>query len=60
MKGRDQFKDLAIDGRVNVQEIVCEVVEWMHPAQNRHQKLLLVNTVVNLRQPVKVGNLLTD
>jgi hypothetical protein len=37
-------------------EIGCEDVDWMHLAQDRAQWRALVNTVMNLHVPQKVGN----
>jgi len=35
-------------------------VDWIHLAQDREQLWALVNTVKNLRVPLKVGNFLTE
>jgi len=37
--------------RMYIREIVWEVVDWIHLAQNRDQWRVLVNTVKNLRFP---------
>jgi ERCC4-type nuclease len=37
--------------KIDLREIECEAVEWMHLAQNRVQCRELVNTVTNLRIP---------
>jgi hypothetical protein len=37
--------------RMYLREIGCEVVEWMHLAQDREQWRALVNTVMKLRVP---------
>jgi hypothetical protein len=39
-------------------EIECESVEWMHLTQDRDQWRAVVNTVMNLQVPLKVGNFL--
>jgi hypothetical protein len=39
--------------RMNLREIVWEVVEWIHLAQNKDQWQALVNMVMNLRGSVK-------
>jgi hypothetical protein len=36
---------------LNLREIGCEVVDWMHLAQDRNQWRAVVNTVMNLRVP---------
>jgi hypothetical protein len=36
---------------MNLMEIGCEVVDWMHLAQDRDQWRAVVNTVMNLRVP---------
>jgi len=35
----------------DLREIICEVVDWMHLAQDRDQWQAVVNTVMNLRGP---------
>jgi hypothetical protein len=35
----------------DLREIICEVVDWMHLAQDRDQWQPVVNTVMNLRGP---------
>jgi len=37
--------------RTDLSEIVCEVVGWIHLAQDRDQRRAVVNTVMNLRVP---------
>jgi hypothetical protein len=39
-------------------EIGCEVIEWMYLPQDRNQQRAVVNTVMNLRVPIKGGKLL--
>jgi len=36
---------------MNLREIWCEVVDWMHVAQDRDQWRAVMNTVTNLRAP---------
>jgi hypothetical protein len=43
--------------RKNVREIWWKVVELIHLAQDREQWWAVVNTVMNLRVPLKAGNL---
>jgi hypothetical protein len=45
--------------RMDLREIGWEGVDWIHLAQDRDQWLAVVNTVMNLRVPYKVGNFLT-
>jgi hypothetical protein len=55
LKGRDQLEDLGMDGKINIRidlrEIWWEGLEWIHLAQDRDQRRVLVNTVTNLRVP---------
>jgi len=37
-----------------------ESVDWLHLAQDRDQWHVLMNTVMKLRIPYKVGNFLTN
>jgi hypothetical protein len=46
--------------RINHREILWEVVDGMHLAQDRDQWRAVVNTVMNFRGPQNVGNLLTS
>jgi hypothetical protein len=50
---RHRWEDIRIDLRET------EVVHWMHLAQDRDQWQDLVNMVMNLCIPKKVGNFLT-
>jgi hypothetical protein len=44
--------------KVNVKEIECEVVDWIHLAQDRHQSQAVVSTVISHCVPQNVGNFL--
>jgi hypothetical protein len=46
--------------RMDLWEIGCEGVGWIHLAQDRDQSRALMNTVMNLRIHKKVGNFLTS
>jgi len=46
--------------RVDLREIVLECVDRMHLAQGRGQWRAVVNTVMNLRIPLKAGNFLSE
>jgi hypothetical protein len=35
--------------KMDIKEILCEVTDWIHVAQDREQLRALVNTVMNLR-----------
>jgi len=41
---------------MNIRERGCDVVDWIHLSQNRDRWRAIVNTVMNLRVPQKVGN----
>lgn len=41
---------------MNLKEVVSEVVDWIHLAQNKDRWQALVNTVMWLRVPYKTGN----
>jgi len=45
---------------MSLREIGWGGVDWMHLAQDRDQWPSLVNAVMNLRVPQKVGNFLTE
>jgi hypothetical protein len=42
---------------MNFKEIRWECVDWMHLAHDRVQRRDLMNMVMNLRVPLKAGNL---
>jgi hypothetical protein len=46
--------------RMDVREIGWESVDWINLAQDRDQWRAVVNTAMNLRVPMKKGNLLTS
>jgi hypothetical protein len=46
--------------KINLMEIGLEGVDWIHLAQNREWWQALVNIVMNLQVPYKVGNFLTE
>jgi hypothetical protein len=43
LKGTDHFED---NIKMDHKEIVWEVVDWIHVAQDRHQWRALVNTIM--------------
>jgi hypothetical protein len=50
LKGRDYLRRRLEDNiRMDVREIVWEVVDWIHLAQDGNQWRAIFNTVVNLR-----------
>jgi hypothetical protein len=54
-KGRDRSEHLGVDGKIiiimDLKEIGWEVVNWMHPSQDKVLWRILVNMVMNLRVP---------
>jgi hypothetical protein len=45
---------------MDLKEIRWEIVEWIHLIQDGNKWQAVVNTVMNLRVPYKVGNFLTS
>jgi hypothetical protein len=45
---------------MDLREIGWEVVDWIRLTQDRDQWRAVVNTVMNLRVPEKMGNFLTS
>jgi hypothetical protein len=59
---RDHSEDLGVDVniiRMNHREIVWEYMDWIHLAQDRDQRRVLVKTVMNLLDLRKEGDFLT-
>jgi hypothetical protein len=56
-RSRDRWED---NIRMDLKEIGCEGVGWVHLVQDMDQWRPLVNTVMNLRAPQKEGNFLTS
>jgi len=56
--------DLGFDGKIilkmHLKEIWCEVVDWIHLANDRVQCRVLVTVAINLQIPQKAGNLLAS
>jgi hypothetical protein len=53
LKGRDYLEDVDIDRRIILEKILdrgCEV-DWIHLAQERDQRWVLVNTVMKIWVP---------
>jgi len=46
--------------RMDLREVWQKGMDWMHLAQDRDECQSLVNTVMNLGVPYKVGNFLTS
>jgi hypothetical protein len=62
LKGRDNSEDQGVDGRniaKDLWQIRWEVVDWIHLAECRHKWWTFMNTIMNLRATLKVGNFLT-
>jgi hypothetical protein len=51
------MEDKDVDWKDNIKMDLTEIVDWMHLTQDRDQWRAVVNTVMNLRVPQKVGNL---
>jgi hypothetical protein len=45
---------------MDLREIGCEGVDWVHLSQERDQWWALVNIVMNLQVPLKAGNFLSS
>jgi hypothetical protein len=45
---------------MDLKEIRCEGVDWIHLARNRDEWQVLANTAMNLRVPKKAGSFLTS
>jgi hypothetical protein len=45
---------------MDLKEIVWEVVNWIHLAQDRDQWQAVVNTVMNVRVPLNVANFFSN
>jgi len=55
-------EDLSVidDIRMTDRETGCEVVEWMHLAQDRDQWQALLNMIINLWVPYRTDNFVTS
>jgi hypothetical protein len=55
LKGRDQSEDLERrwddNIRMDLKDVGCEDVDWIHQIRDRNQWRVFVNTVMNLRVP---------
>jgi hypothetical protein len=45
---------------MDLREVGCEEVDWMHLAQDRGHWWVLMNTVMSLWVPLKAGNFMTS
>jgi hypothetical protein len=54
-KGRDHWDDLGVDGRITIKldlrEIGIDGANWIQLVQDRVQRRVFVNSVMNLRVP---------
>jgi len=48
------------NSKVDLQEVPCRAMKWIHLAQGRDRWRALVNAVMNLRVPLNAGNFLTS
>jgi hypothetical protein len=46
--------------KTDLEAVVCEDVEWIHGAQDRNQRWVLMNTVMNLLVSLGAVNFLTS
>jgi len=52
------LEDLDVDGKISeidLSNIVCQGVYWLHPAQDRLQWGVLINTIMNFRVLINDG-----
>jgi hypothetical protein len=57
--GRHKLKN-EYNIKIDLKQIECEDVNWIHLAQDRVQWRALVNTAMNLRVSSRAGNFLTS
>jgi len=63
LKGRNNSEDLGEDGkniRMDLREIGCEIVDWIHLAQDSDHWRALVNMVMTIHVPKNTVNFLTS
>jgi hypothetical protein len=63
LKGRHNLRDLAVDGdhiKIDLKRQGYEDMNRINATQGRIWRWVLVNTVMNLQVPFKVGNFLTS
>jgi len=63
LRERDHLEDLhkwEDNIKMDLQEVVCEVMGWIDLAQDRGRWQSLVNAIVNLQIPSNAGNFLTS
>jgi hypothetical protein len=46
--------------KIPVKEVQCKGIDWVHLAQERVKWQAVVHTVINLQQPLKMGDFLTS
>jgi hypothetical protein len=63
MREMDSLKDLDVYMKITLKRIkeihCCKIVEWVNLVQDRKKLWAVVNTVMNLRAPYTVENILT-